>query len=1058
MPHLASLRAVAGIRLSLVLLALVAIFGGTGGTSVAQERTIPDFSHFAAIETLYRGEYQRALRNFNSELRGAVRTAQTRWVDSICYHAMLGETHYQMGDNRAALAEFDAACNLLLSYPNWLMKVEFRDPRPDSNAARRIAPWGQSTRQVTYGAFPNTMLVSQGEIITEQRLAQGGAIQSLQMWKVNVIEIVRATALSIRRRNEILGPLGPEDRLSKSLVDTLARGNNAPRNHWSNAWTDLLLALAQHGTGQQQQAVTQYSRAVLVDGRYDHPLTGAALLGQAQLAYEAGNPQAAMQMATEATYAAYAYEDFDVLGEAMRLGHQAFMATGGEGTYPPLAGAVAWTERNQLSHLAALGLVSEAEELATAGDVKGATTRLRGVDSRRRELATGRLGPLLRHVEALTAYASGDMDGGDKFAAEGLRLQRTQSLRHTQIELTNERVDGGDLSSRLAVGLYSHLLRDPLPVDWSRDPLDVIANTTTSYEGTLDRWLAAALDRKEVLGALEITEIAKRRRYWLAQPLGGRLLAMRHLLESNPDLLSPPARLQRQHLLTRSPRYAQLQETDRALRREVAAEPLVDASGNTSSKQQGRLKKLRENSLQRDAILRQMALRREPSDLDLPPRASGVGLQKMLAEGQALVVFHQSGANMYAFLLVSEGYHLWRVPDAGPLRDGVSDLLRAVGNFGRNRTFTAKELASEEWQATASQFANQLFNDSRLDLNQTTELIIVPDGVLWHVPFELLAPKIGGNSKMLIERIPLRYAPTAGFALGDTTPPRPVRTTGIVPPSGSGSQGEAVVADLEGAVANAVRLGSSMVVPSPVVASVIEQLVVLQEVDLDPAKPYGVSPLPIDRTGNQGGLDAWLRLPVADCQRILLPALHTSAETGLKASRRRSRTGGDQGQTEGTELFHLSCSLLASGAKTVLVSRWYVPGQTSRELVREFVRELPNMAADQAWQRSVLLAQRMPLDPEQEPRMKRPDSPADIPDATHPFLWSGYLLVDTGYDAERIRQAAEAAEAAAAAQEAGVPGQPAAPGQMPPAGFELPQPNATGAVPEEPTGGMPAEN
>src|SRR5690606_34094010 len=120
-----------------------------------------------------------------------------------------------------------------------------------------------------------------------------------------------------------------------------------------------------------------------------------------------------------------------------------------------------------------------------------------------------------------------------------------------------------------------------------------------------------------------------------------------------------------------------------------------------------------------------------------------------------------------------------------------------------------------------------------------------------HVPFELLAPKIGGNSKMLIERVPVRYSPTAGFALGDTTPPRPVRTTGIVPPGGNDSLGEAFVADLEGAMANSVRLGNSMAAPSPVVASVLDQLVVLQEADLDPAKPYSLAPLPIDRAGNQ---------------------------------------------------------------------------------------------------------------------------------------------------------------------------------------------------------------
>src|SRR5690606_40387288 len=77
--------------------------GAGGRQATAQERSIPDFGHFAAIETLYRGNYQRALRNFNSELRSAVRTVQTRWVDSICYHAMLRSEERREGTSSQSM-------------------------------------------------------------------------------------------------------------------------------------------------------------------------------------------------------------------------------------------------------------------------------------------------------------------------------------------------------------------------------------------------------------------------------------------------------------------------------------------------------------------------------------------------------------------------------------------------------------------------------------------------------------------------------------------------------------------------------------------------------------------------------------------------------------------------------------------------------------------------------------------------------------------------------------------------------------------------------------------
>ncbi|MGI9456847.1 MAG: hypothetical protein ACR2NU_09805, partial [Aeoliella sp.] len=517
----------ANSRYLLAFCLAMALSAGLATPSSAQDSAIPDVGYFAAIEELYRGEYQRAVRSFSGEVNTPVRIGQNFWVDSICYRAMRGETYYQMGETRRALDEFDAACELFLTYPRWLLTVSFRqDPRPDPNPARRFSPWGRSGRQVTYGIFPDTMLVSQGELITEQRLRQGGPIQALQMWRLNVIEVMRTTALAIRRRNEILGPLGRHDRLSKSLVDALARGGNAPRNHWSNAWTELLLGLAQQGIGESQQAITHISRGILVDGRFDHPLTGAALLAQSQLALEAGNAQAALNLATEASYAAYAYEDYDVLGASIELGHRALLAGGGKGVYSPLAPAAEWARREKFSHLAASFWLAEAEELALADQITAASARVGNISTRRRDLGDGRLGPIRGYVEALVGYAGGNHEQADKQISEALRHKRLQSLRNLQTVLANERVDSGEVSARIAVALYGELLRDPAAQDWANEPLETFAHLTSSHEPAFGRWLLAALSRKEILPALDITERAKRRRFWRAQPLGGRLLAL----------------------------------------------------------------------------------------------------------------------------------------------------------------------------------------------------------------------------------------------------------------------------------------------------------------------------------------------------------------------------------------------------------------------------------------------------------------------------------------------------------------------------------------------------
>src|SRR3954466_9130597 len=134
--------------------------------------------------------------------------------------------------------------------------------------------------------------------------------------RVNAIEVMRMSALAIRRRNEILGPLGPQDALTRQLVTVLSAGNLAPANHWSIAWIDLLRGLAQEGAGKLDEADLLLGRSLVIDGQFDHPLTGVALLEQGRIAVIKGDPRRATQMFAEAGYSAFYFEDWAVLPAA----------------------------------------------------------------------------------------------------------------------------------------------------------------------------------------------------------------------------------------------------------------------------------------------------------------------------------------------------------------------------------------------------------------------------------------------------------------------------------------------------------------------------------------------------------------------------------------------------------------------------------------------------------------------------------------------------------------------------------------------------------------------
>ena len=90
------------------------------GPSAAQaqvgERSIPSFTYHAAFSHLHDGDYNDALEVFRDEGRGAIKTPQARWIDSICYDAMAGECYYQMGRLGEALDYYTAAVELYVAF------------------------------------------------------------------------------------------------------------------------------------------------------------------------------------------------------------------------------------------------------------------------------------------------------------------------------------------------------------------------------------------------------------------------------------------------------------------------------------------------------------------------------------------------------------------------------------------------------------------------------------------------------------------------------------------------------------------------------------------------------------------------------------------------------------------------------------------------------------------------------------------------------------------------------------------------------------------------------
>jgi CHAT domain-containing protein len=996
----------------------------------------PNAKYYGIFGVLYDGDYNDALREFEEHDRAAIKTPQSRWIDSICYETMCGECYYQMGVFDEALRRYTNALDLFKRFSDWMVAVQFQSIRAAGAGARKPVPWGASSRQSQLGAFSMTAMIPQtyGDIVS---IPQQGpmVIPRAILFPITPQEIVRATCLAMRRRAELLGPTAKYDPLTSDLMAATAQ-TIGPANHWSAAWVNLERGLALLAGGKDTQATSCLKEAVLAGGEFDHPLTSIALFELGKQALLHGDYPAAAKFFEETTYAAVnSYSDSlpadcGVLEEAFRYGAITHLMVNGRGVYPLLEPAIQWAKLKGLRQLRASLLLSAAENYAALGQTRQAAAMLDEARSTiaRRKMGSGAIGARFNYLTALVAFQQARIAEGNTSLAAAMDYMRHGSFWLFHIGLADGLYVSGSVTPRTSLELFGDVLRDPQPGDWAFAPMESLSVLTTPHPVPFEHWFEAALDRGNVSEtplALEIADRARRHRFFSSMEFGGRLESLRWILEAPAAALPQQARLERQDMLVRYPAYAQLSQRVQAIRVALAKLPLVADDAPTLNQQQRQLAEAATIGLQQEAVLREVALRREPAELVFPPLRTVAQVQKSLPDKQAALVFFVAGQHWYGFLLNKDRCTQWRINSPPAVITKMQTMLREMGQYGANHEMAIKDLAGDKWRKSGKQVLDLLLKGSPADFSQPfDELMIVPDGPLWYLPFEALQVTVADQPQSLLSRFRIRYAPTLSLCTSQRSGGQATGATAVVVgklyPRDDAAVARAAFEQLSAVVPGAAALRLPLPASSSIYSTLFQRLIVLDDLAGADRDPYGWAPVPLDRSKAGGLLIDWLSLPWGGPEVVVLPGFHTAAEDALKPVGRHLPTG--------NEMFLSICGLMANGARTVLLSRWRCGGQTSFDLVREFTQELPNTSPADAWQRAVLLAVDSRLNVEAEPRIKRGPSD-DPPKANNPFFWAGFMLVDCGTAAEK--QPAKAEE-------------PAARPKKPPAPAEIAQPEGKG--------------
>ncbi len=995
--------------------------------------TVPTDSYYAGFGALYDGEYKAALEIFGSELKGGMRTGQQRWIDSICYHTMVGEVYYHMGQYGDAKDNYDAALNIFITYHDWMLRGRFPDSIvPEAPGAIKGVPWGASRNGARYGHFPSNIMIAQGRLDNSEVIQKGGVVQAPVYVGVNIHEIVRCTTLALYRRQQIMGPICPHEKLSDEVVAALINGSALP-NHWSNAWSDVQLGMAYAADGKTGQALPLLKRSLVLAGQFDHPLTSMAYLKIGQIALEAGDLDAAMVNFDEATYSAAHFGNMGVIEEAFHYGQVAWLMANKKGIYPPLPKATTWAKSHG-KQLYALMLLLAAENYASQGEPQLAAPLLLEAKGQmfRREMAVRDIGARFNYVSGLVNYQKANTSAGDDALSAALAWERSANNSDKspvdrpgskwlyQIGMADNLYTRGAVPPRIAIELYSKLLRDPVPTDWGFDPLETLSVLSVPHVPAFEHWFEAVMQKKDNDLALEIADRTRRHRFYSTQQLGGRLLNLRWILESPIDSLDSEAKLQRADLLSKYTAYAKFSQDAKAIVTQVRRLPLAPETVESQREQAASLAELAKISLLQEAALREIAVRREPAKMVFPPLRSVQQIKAALPPKTLMLTFFSTSKQTYAFLLSNSNYASWQMTNTVQLEKSCVALLRAMGNVEKNRELALDKLTEKAWRQAGKDATTALLaGANNVDLSVgIDELIIVPDGFLWYLPFEALQVGQGANQKSLIEKTRIRYAPTMGLSvpdkLGRPQSPSVAVTLGKLYPRDDAAVSQNAFDLIKKVAPGAVALKGQIWTPTPLYSTLYDGLIALEDIDVRD-DPYGWSPMPLDKTRSSGALSNWFPLPWGGPDVVMLPGFHTAAEDAIK------RPGAN-----GNEVFLAITGLMSTGARTILISRWRTGGATSIDLLRQFTQELPYATAADSWQRAVRLVSLQPIDPGAEPRIKL-SANAAAPNADHPFFWSGYLLVDNG----TLPQKAEAPARPPVLKFPPVPGKPAAPGNPP---------------------------
>lgn len=923
---------------------------------------LPSKTYYQGLEHYRNGNLTVATNAFETALASSSKHEHGEWIDAIPMHALLGECYYQLGDLRRSIVHVEAAIGLFRRHAGWLDAIDGSDTPQVSLGPVDERAESVLQRRLSVMIFPTQFVLDVSNVNLPRAQVTDGLKSIAGKAKVDAIEILRGVATASYRRRVIVGAAAPGDGQAKPI--TLSP---QPQTRVSGKLLEAVVTSVEFAGGKAQDAADWESIAT-IDGHI-HPLTPLMYLAAARVAIERGADLDASSLAWNAAESAAALGQAEYFTEAVVLAVQCGDAESSNLRRDQvLNAAVSFLQRGRLAAIGALLAAGDASLIA--GDAKVAETLVQQAVAmiQRGDMHQPRWAA---HADYLLArvYASQGKSLGDPapnevdaaiarllvFAAGNHQDQQTiSSPKRFQLNRAIAQFDSANRRVANDPALLKHCTDDPPSWLWKVDPVDAISflSMDRSAAHALQlRWAVARGDGNEIV---TVADDLLRHRFLKELPLGGRVEQLRNLVST----------------------HFSADQGEAVEQRKVASgrlKELMDAVSGFDSE----APPIGNDVTRLESLATELALSSQAIASTMPPPVQIEQSLGRMPAGLAMLIYVDLIPETLAILVSSRGIESWMIPHSRATKQEVVGLLRNVGVPAKH---TASRLSDvNQWRPSAEKLCRRIIPPQHLQtIRDFDQLVVIPDGVLWYVPFELL---LCDESKKTEVGLSISYSPTPGLGLSTATNRTQTYQADIAivagklfapdSPALEGELFEQVVAAWE----DRTRLPAQNHAVEYRKKQTPRTLAILDCVYPSPRQPLSSSLIGI---GKPDPLSDWLRLPRRVPQVVILP--------GFQSAGTQTPMG------DGREMFLTVTALHCSGVEQVLISRWCVGGESTALLMSELLQELPYEEFRTSMIRATRVLHRQRLSPASEPLLMGNDFLQDDIDGDHPLFWSGYLL------------------------------------------------------------------